>query len=70
MNQLTKLLNQYYTDLYKNQLGLKDYQKRVTSRLNEEKLSSQYNSLKYIKQIENLINIQLKDGKKIFKRKN
>jgi len=65
MNQLTKLLRQYYTDLYKNQLGLKDYQKRVTSRLNEEKSSSQYNSLKYIKQVESLINVQLKDGKKI-----
>lgn len=65
MGQLTKSLTDYYTDYYHHQLGLKDYRKRVADRLNEEKSFSRYDSLKYIKQIESLLNLQLSKGRKI-----
>lgn len=61
MNQLNKLLTDYYTDLYKVQLGLKDYKNRVKERLNEEKSSSYYTSFREINLIKKIINYSFKE---------
>lgn len=61
MKNLKHLLTEYYTDLYKNQLGLKDYRRRVTQRLNEESKTSYYSATREINLIKNLISYSFKN---------
>lgn len=63
MKPLNRLLNDYYTNLYKNQLGLKDYQWRVQNRVNEDKVGFYYSADKYINLFSKLVNLDLKNKK-------
>lgn len=65
MNQkrLRKLLTDYYTKLYLDDLGLKDYKKRVQARLNENKTGGRYDASREIKLIKSLLNNSFKDKK-------
>lgn len=58
---LKKLLKEYYTELYKNQLGLKNYQERVTQRLDEENIKSYYSASREINLIKTIINYSFKN---------
>lgn len=56
---LISLIKNYYTDFYKNQLGLKDFASRVESRLNEESIEAAR-----IAGLEELINFPFNKGQK------
>ena len=61
--KLSKLVKDYYTDLYKNQLGLDNYKWRVKNRVNEDDEKSYYTANRYITKIEALISFELKNKK-------
>jgi len=63
--KLRRLLKDYYTNLYKDQLGLADFQWRVKQRIQEDNPNSYYSALKNINEIAGLINLQLDNKTKI-----
>lgn len=70
MNQKIKaslgnLIKQYYTNYYRDQLGLKDYRWHVNSRLNEDNDDSYYTASKHINKIETLLNLRFDKRQKV-----
>ena len=62
---LNNLIKQYYTNYYRDQLGLKDYQWRVKNRLNEDNDDFYYTASKHIKKIETLLNLRFDNRQKV-----
>lgn len=63
MNKLKKLIIDYYTDIYKNQLSLKDYGKRVKERSREGSSECYYSPKREILLITKTINYSFKNKK-------
>ena len=62
---LNNLIKQYYTNYYRDQLGIKDYQWRVRNRLNEDSDDFYYTASKHIKKIETLLNLKFDKQQKV-----
>lgn len=59
MDRLKQLLQEYYENMYKNQVGLKDYRWRIQQRLAEDNPRSYYATEKILNKITLLINLTL-----------
>ena len=62
---LNNLIKQYYTNYYRDQLGLKGYQWRVENRSNEDNDDSYYTASKQIKKIATLLNLRFDKRQKV-----
>lgn len=62
---LDNLIKRYYTNYYRDQLGLKDYHWRVKNRLNEDNDDSYYTASKHINKIATLLNLRFDKRQKV-----